>query len=367
MFLNNISIILTERCNLSCSYCYFPKRRYLKDIDEKLIKKAIDIFFCFPPAEKTILFTGGEPLLRFDLIKKIVPYIRNQEKKKGIAVSLNLFTNGTLLDKQKSAFLAANKINITVSIDGAKQTNDSQRRFLNNMNSSCFDKIRQNLGNLKKTNFYGSMVFNKSNFYDLPDNIISLKALNFSQIDFYPQFKELWTKKELLELDHIFQRIENKYTKLFLQDKTPFKIPSFAAFLNQAYLFKRSACSKITLAIDGNFYLSCAAFLSIPAVLRRKYKIGDTDSGINFEKRRLFLNRTDKIINQCLIYKSPKEKIIQPFCPFSDYYYSLINDIDIKKRLSNFKKISQIYKKLFLSLERKLTGNNNFIKLYKER
>ena len=199
----------------------------------------------------------------------------------------------------------------------------------------------------------------------MPANIAFLRSLNFNQIDFRPQFKELWTGKELLELDGVFKRIEKEYIKSFLQNKNLFKIPPLATFLDKEYLFKRSACSKITLADDGNFYLSCAAFLSIPAVSRRKYKIGSVDSGINFERRRLFLNRTDKIVNQCLVYKSPKEKIIQPFCPFCDYYYGLVHNIDIKKRLDNFEKISRLYKKLFLSLKEELMKNDNFIKIYK--
>jgi len=365
MFLDNLSIILTERCNLNCSYCYFPNRRHPKAISEKSIKKAVDIFFCFPPSEKTILFTGGEPLLKFDLIKKITSYIRSQERKKGIVVSLNLFTNGTLLDKRKSAFLIANKIGITISIDGAKQTNDFQRQFINNTKDSCFKKVKQNLDNLKKSNLCGSIVFNKSNFCNLSDSIAVLRSLNFRQIDFRPQFKELWTGKELLKLDSIFKRIEKEYIKLFLQNEDQFKIPSFAAFLDKAYLLKRKACSKITLASDGNFYLSCAAFLSVPAVSRRKYKIGSVNSGISFEKRRLFLNKTDKIIDQCLVYKSAKEKIVQPFCPFCDYYYSLVHNTDFKKRLNSFEKVSQLYKRLFLSLENKLRKNDNFIKLYR--
>lgn len=112
-----VSIFVTQRCNLKCTYC-FPDSPHRKEGDIPLDRlfKIIDGLYEIGARYITIL--GGEPTLRDDL-DKIVDYIAG----KGILVDIS--TNGCLIKKWQSTikklFLVCN------SIDGDEEHHDLNR------------------------------------------------------------------------------------------------------------------------------------------------------------------------------------------------------------------------------------------------
>jgi uncharacterized protein len=87
----------------------------------EVAQKAIDMFFLnisnnptiFNHSLKTISLYGGEPLLNFHLIKRVVEYIQNtygtELKQMGSNFQYSLVTNGTLITKDIAGFLAQHK------------------------------------------------------------------------------------------------------------------------------------------------------------------------------------------------------------------------------------------------------------------
>ncbi len=125
-------IILTEKCNLRCKYCY---EKSLDEFDNKLEKKfefdfsepselKVDLVrlkrFLRKDPKAVLVFYGGEPLMKIDLIKRIIDSLE------GTGVKFRMQTNGMLLDKLPTKYL--NKIGkILVSIDGGCKVNDKYR------------------------------------------------------------------------------------------------------------------------------------------------------------------------------------------------------------------------------------------------
>lgn len=84
---------LTENCNLRCRYCYlseeyqFTRNRTENRMSFETAKKAVDRYFSYlerikkkiPNKKAGITFYGGEPLLEFSLIKRIVNYCREKQ------------------------------------------------------------------------------------------------------------------------------------------------------------------------------------------------------------------------------------------------------------------------------------------------
>ena len=64
---------ITNRCNLNCIYCYADNKNS-KDMDFKTAKNSIDYILSDDADKLKIQFTGGEPLLNFDLIEKVIKY-----------------------------------------------------------------------------------------------------------------------------------------------------------------------------------------------------------------------------------------------------------------------------------------------------
>jgi MoaA/NifB/PqqE/SkfB family radical SAM enzyme len=81
----------------------------------------------------SVLLRGGEVFLYED-IEELLQYIHD----KGIFISID--TNGTILDKYAEFLVNLEKIHITISVDGDKETHDHVRGV-----KGCFEKINNNL------------------------------------------------------------------------------------------------------------------------------------------------------------------------------------------------------------------------------
>jgi uncharacterized protein len=116
-------------------------------------KKAVDFYIeragGQPDDFPAITFYGGEPLLRFDLLKQVVQYVKARLKDKKTWFSFT--SNGTLLGRKEiMEFLVENNVSLSVSLDGPKSIHDRYRRFGNNRGT--FDRVMTNLERLKEYN-----------------------------------------------------------------------------------------------------------------------------------------------------------------------------------------------------------------------
>jgi sulfatase maturation enzyme AslB (radical SAM superfamily) len=89
----------------------------------RTVETALDILLGGHSEEVWVGFHGGEPLLRFDLLKRS---IEEAERRcpRGRKLRFRLSTNGLLLDKGKATFLAAHEVHTQVSFDGSRTAQD---------------------------------------------------------------------------------------------------------------------------------------------------------------------------------------------------------------------------------------------------
>ena len=110
-------LVLTEKCNLACKYCYMKKQQV--DMSQATFdnhfKMLPDILSYYQQHNYNAALFGGEPLLNWELIEYITP-ILNSDKK---CASIIMMTNGLLLkDEYKRKFIEKNNISISLSFDG---------------------------------------------------------------------------------------------------------------------------------------------------------------------------------------------------------------------------------------------------------
>jgi molybdenum cofactor biosynthesis protein A len=109
-----LRISLTDRCNLSCSYCTPVHGLKLSNRGDQLslneIVRAVGIASEF--GINKIRFTGGEPLLRLDIDKIIgeVKHVRGIER-------VSITTNGVLLKEKVIALRDAGLDSLNISLD----------------------------------------------------------------------------------------------------------------------------------------------------------------------------------------------------------------------------------------------------------
>ncbi|WP_250675057.1 radical SAM protein (plasmid) [Paraclostridium ghonii] len=151
--MKNLSIEMTERCNLRCKYCVYHEdqggfRTFgKKDITFDVIKKAIDLLALSTEDEAFISFYGGEPLLKFDLIKQSIDYCNKKLSNKKL--HYNMTTNATLITEEIASYLSSlENYFTTISLDGPELIHNKNRVFADETGS--FEKTMKGLSNLVK-------------------------------------------------------------------------------------------------------------------------------------------------------------------------------------------------------------------------
>lgn len=112
---------LTGRCNFACKYCYAAQHSQ-ETMSLETAVRAVDL--AAVGGERFILqFSGGEPLLAFEVMKNIIQYVRQQK----IPAIMQIQTNASLLSQEIAAFLREARVGIGISLDGRPERNDRLR------------------------------------------------------------------------------------------------------------------------------------------------------------------------------------------------------------------------------------------------
>ncbi len=217
-------IILTERCNSHCKYCY---EKSLKEFDNGLQEKwefDLDVpvnseveikklkKFLEQDENPTLIFYGGEPLLQIEKIKEIM---------NNVNAKFCLQTNGKLLNELPSEYL--NRISkILISIDGEKERTDF------NKGNGTYDLVLENIKIVRKKGFRGEIVARMTIAQNFPDvfeqvkYLISLKIFDsvhwqidagFYKFDFekkkFSEFVEEYNKSISKLINYWIEKMEN--------------------------------------------------------------------------------------------------------------------------------------------------------------
>ncbi|MFA6217193.1 MAG: radical SAM protein [Candidatus Omnitrophota bacterium] len=137
-------VLLTHRCQLRCRYCRVKK--YTDSMDERVLRQSIDLLFTSNRRHIQLQFFGGEPLLRFDLIKKAVAYARSLKPAVKKTVSFLLTTNGICLTKETIDYFSKHNFCVECSIDGEIQRQLKNRGHRNENN--YYDIVTKNFSAL---------------------------------------------------------------------------------------------------------------------------------------------------------------------------------------------------------------------------
>ncbi|MBS7645042.1 MAG: TIGR04084 family radical SAM/SPASM domain-containing protein [Candidatus Bathyarchaeia archaeon] len=166
-------VTLTLECNLKCKYCYgkcWDEPDYAldeEDIDYDLpgaISYGINELRGFIGRDPypTIVFYGGEPLLRVDLMEEIMDRVP--------ARRFILQTNGLLLDRLENEYLSRLD-SILVSIDGSRELTDFYR------GDGVYMKIVENVRRIRSMGFKGEIIARmtvSNNTMELEREVLSL-------------------------------------------------------------------------------------------------------------------------------------------------------------------------------------------------
>ena len=123
---------VAHTCNLNCSYCFASQGKYHGEravMSYEVGKQALDFLIANSGTRRNLEvdFFGGEPLMNFDVVKRLVAYARSVEKEHGKNFRFTLTTNGMLIDDDVIDFANKECHNVVLSLDGRKEVHDRYR------------------------------------------------------------------------------------------------------------------------------------------------------------------------------------------------------------------------------------------------
>lgn len=122
--------VVTLRCDLSCQYCQVSRQseeRARYDMSSAHADKAIDLVFRSPNENIKIEFQGGEPLLHFSMIRRVVERAVRANEQHRRNLQFVIASNLSRLDDDILSFCREHGVHLSTSLDGPADLHDAQR------------------------------------------------------------------------------------------------------------------------------------------------------------------------------------------------------------------------------------------------
>ncbi|MDH5228606.1 MAG: GTP 3',8-cyclase MoaA [Gammaproteobacteria bacterium] len=254
-----VRIAVTEKCNLRCTYCMpeegvdFKNGEQILSADE--ILRTIDVLARM--GVKKVRFTGGEPLVRKDIVK----LVEGAANTPGIQ-AVHLTSNGIIFPKYAQALRDAGLTGINISLDTVEE-----QKFKDITRRPGEDKVLESIELALQLGFPRVKVntvvmrgFNDDELFKFTE-MTKDKALTVRFIEFMPfDAHQIWeTGEYFLSAETMIKRLKERYPLIQPASGTRtehhiFQVPSYKGKIAIIPAFTRSLCgncSRIRVTADG--------------------------------------------------------------------------------------------------------------------
>lgn len=361
-------VVITRRCNQSCTYCQTSRREYGEhhyDMPENTIDRVVDAVISTSSDSFTLEIQGGEPLLAMKGIKYLVEKAQKLASNAKKKMSIVICTNLTLADNDFYSFCKDNQISISTSLDGPHDLHNAHRILPGgDSHQVVVDRIKKAIKALGTDRVSALMTTTKQSLGHATDIIDEYISLGLNHIFIrklneygYARKKEIetYSAEEFIEfykkcLSYIIQKnkegygITEAYASILLRKiLTPYST-GFVDLLSPPGL----GISFMAYDYNGNVYPSDEARM-LGAMGDEKFLLGNLYEN---EYSEIFRNPGLREIHLQTLAEGVPGCVDCAFLPFcgSDpvYHYNTQNDIIGNKSSSGFCKINKsIFRLLF--------------------
>ena len=260
---NYIRMAVVEKCNLRCLYCMPEKGAQFKSIDKLLtvdeILRVVKVSASVGVSK--VRFTGGEPLLRND----IMDIIKATQEINGVD-AVHLTTNGILLDRYLDELMVQKISGINISLDTLdveKFKLISRRDKLKKILENIYKAIEAGIPNIK-LNMVVLRNFNSNEIIDFvgftKDNKITVRFVELMPFD----DRQIWKTGQFMSCKYILEKLTRTYPEILKSrgSKTEhhhFSLPGYKGNFAIIPAYTRSLCAncnRIRVTADGRI-LNC--------------------------------------------------------------------------------------------------------------
>lgn len=188
----SIALFLTEDCNLRCGYCYVTKRPETIGLDTAIA--ALEwLVAAAPKPPVTVHFFGGEPMMKWEIMREVIAYGRA----KNPPVRFGVTTNGTIWPDDAHRLYADKALAVNFSMDGDRATQDANRPTRTGQGSyaTVAATLRRLLAAKRSQNV--RMTVDPSCVARLAENVRHVWGLGCRDITPVPVIEAAWTEATL--------------------------------------------------------------------------------------------------------------------------------------------------------------------------
>ena len=326
------SIALSEQCNLNCAYCNVDKNSKKRIDPDIFIQRYREMREQNPNELIQIDFYGGEPLLQFDIVQKIVETLCVEPN-----IKFFMPTNGLLLTEDKLNFLNKHKVKLSLSYDGLWQ--DKNRLQLNGkVTNDRYLKNKDFFRNIEDVDIH--TMISRGNYNLLENHLYILNNFGLNPELTLVRDRGIWTDSSVEKLKNGILELFNWY-KLNVDTV---EMPNFIQFyLRHVVLYKSKKHETMTCGAGQSFF----AFSENKVVPCNRFK----DEPEIIDKIPEF-----QLMNECSTCE------VRNYCKKGCLYEQIKNDGPIKELCDIYK---YIYKEVFIMMS-ELKNNEKFISVVKK-
>lgn len=145
-----LHLLLNERCNFKCKYCYSASGRSTAELDMAHIGPMLDYFLSDKRSaakDRTIMFMGGgEPALSWEILKEATLYAEKAAAD-GITPHFAITTNGSILNDEMITFFKEHKFTVQLSFEVLPDVQNEQRGFYDTVAANVVRLTEAGVGN----------------------------------------------------------------------------------------------------------------------------------------------------------------------------------------------------------------------------
>jgi hypothetical protein len=281
----NLLIFLSDRCNMSCDYCFLSlNAKPATILSEKDGARAVDAHLKRFGTDARFTLLGGEPLLHPELALSLSARARTGGAK------VTVVTNGTKAAPAVVRGLLNSGVEISISVDGRAETHDKHRRALGGGPSHA--AVMKAVGKLAVSTLRANMVISEDTVGSFLTNADWLRAAGFSRLSFHADVARPWSEDGLRALKAAlagFARYARALETAAPGALTLWHLDSYRS----AATAPPTKDEELVLGADGRYYAG-DAWLSKPYGEGLVGAVGDVSAGPDWAKRGKILADADR-------------------------------------------------------------------------
>lgn len=299
-------IIPTLRCDHSCSYCQVSRASVKADgfdLSEELIPTILQVIKSLSTPPYKLEIQGGEPLLRFDLVRKI--YLEAERALGANNFEMVIATSLSLLKDDIVSWAKERKIYFSTSLDGTKFVHDKNRIL---PRSSSYDRLKDAILKINEqlgAHRVATVTTVTKDLLSDPNSLID------ACID--------------LGISDIFVRPISPYGFASAKDERMYSVAEFIAF------YKALFSAILAVNTSGRRLVEHSASIHMKRLLNPEYcSYADLKSPSGYLLNCLLFNYDGKV------YGSDEARMIQRSNPGQDFSLGTVSDIHFKSELHQY-------------------------------